>query len=696
MRRLALILLLGLVAASAAAWPPWGNQTGWNPGDGWRGPAGRDAAPTFDLNFADGSGPSLLSSALTVNGVSMTPLLDCDATDISGTDWPCDVGGTLAEVGVGSSPTAGQPTPFTDAAPRGVAGTLGKYYERAATIEVDTNDFVVELIVRAPNVFATEDTLLSVNYGASTAPILFVVSGTGLFTVYSNITNCVPPTVALAPGSWNHFLWFVRRGTNSILYQNGMLTGASPGSCSASDFDNLVAPLKIGAWGNTGTHNSVFNTSAVAVARVYSAGCSACLGAQAQWDPVARERASRLHGNYADIAAGSAAPTTATRASSAYVDIDRDGDGVRRLFAVGANWIRTARRPDTSAILRTGYLSEPQATNLFLRSQEFDNASWTKNDATISAGSYAFPAGTTFTDGIVGAANANVHEVTQTVVTTAVATTFSVFVRAGARSFVTLKGSVPAVERTFNISGGCAVGTNSGGTHTPFAESYGDGWCRVGMTFTGSAGSTVLTIRAANTTSDGTFTGNGSTVDLHVWGAQIESTGWPSSYILTTTATATRLQDILQYNDDSNASSLLGTMESVYQCDSYGSGLVAANLRIGGISDGGNNSIAFTDSGGLWGAFYYRAAVTQAMVGPATSGALVDGSLNTIRMIWGTDDVRYWFDGVAAGTPDTTATMIAEGTTTRIAFINNGATSSSASGPCVGTRMRIWPAKVTP
>ena len=113
--RFRLFVAVMLFAAGAVAWPPWGNRTGWNPVDSWHGGVDK-GDPIFDLDFSNGSGPSLLSSALSVNGTEMTLVLDYHSADAGATLAPRGgTGPTLTRSG-GSVTLAH--TPFTDSSRR--------------------------------------------------------------------------------------------------------------------------------------------------------------------------------------------------------------------------------------------------------------------------------------------------------------------------------------------------------------------------------------------------------------------------------------------------------------------------------------------------------------------------------------------------------------------------------------------------
>lgn len=642
-------------------------------------------APIFDLDPSGGS--SVPSVALTLNSVSMTTVLDCDARDIGGTNWACDTGGTFAEAGTGSSPTSGRAAPLTESAARAVTGVTGKYYERSATGSLDTDDYAFEVIARAPEDQTSERTVFSLNYGASAGPILLAwASAAAGVRVYSSVTNCgVSPVAANTAGAWYHFFFVAKRGAVGRLYANGVLVGSTAGACSSSDHDNAVAPLKIGAWGNSGTHNSVFNSGAdIALVRVWRAGCTDCVGTSTNWDAVAMERFATVSGTDAAIAGGQSNPTTQTRATVASIDVERDGDGVRRSFRVGNGWIRAAKRATT-----TGLMVEPQATNLMLYSQALDTAaSWSAASSTLTPDVQAAPSGLTTADTIIGNAFDTTHAATQAVTLTATTYTLSAWMKAGAQSFAYISDdTVTNADGYFDLSD-CTAGT-IGASATGAVEDWGNGWCRVAITFTGTAASHTLRLACAEADTDNTWLGDGATEDCYVWGAQVEAQPIATSYILTTTASATRNADDLRYSATNNTSVNPGTLEACGLVASHNAP-AATVLLWAGASGADTNSVRLSQTSG-------DAPYSEGQDGTSATwqitgtGDVSDGTEHCLRVSYATNDVRFYTDGAADGT-DVSAAMPSS-------FTNLFVGESRAAGSHLNgliTRVRAWDAAVAP
>ena len=199
-----------------------------------------------------------------------------------------------------------------------------------------------------------------------------------------------------------------------------------------------------------------------------------------------------------------------------------------------------------------GLLIEEQRTNIQLRSEEFDvSAVWGANAASVTANTVTSPSGTSTADTIAEDTASNAHGVLDlaTTVTSGVTYTFSVYAKAGTASVVQLLGRTASfgtdVWANFNLSTG-SIGSVGSAT-TASIESVNNGWYRCSIR--GAAVGTVVggmsLVLTDNNATAGRFPSYvGSGKSLYVWGAQLEAGAFPTSYIPTTTAAATRAADV--------------------------------------------------------------------------------------------------------------------------------------------------------
>lgn len=211
-------------------------------------------------------------------------------------------------------------------------------------------------------------------------------------------------------------------------------------------------------------------------------------------------------------------------------------DATGTMQTAGTNVPRFDNDPVTHA--PRGLLIEEARTNVLLQSGDFTNAAWSKINSTLSAG-IPGPNGAVTGSGFIS--NAGVIGYVGQVLTPVAGTTYtqSCFVKAGSLSLVTLLIPVTwwadAAVRSASFNLTTVTATPSGAGATAAIIPVGQGWYRISLTVTPdtAVAATPQFVRA-------TSNGDGTTVQYYVFGAQIEAGAFPTSYIPTTAATATR------------------------------------------------------------------------------------------------------------------------------------------------------------
>jgi hypothetical protein len=202
----------------------------------------------------------------------------------------------------------------------------------------------------------------------------------------------------------------------------------------------------------------------------------------------------------------------------------------------------------TSAGVKRGFLMEEARTNLFIRSEELDNASWTKIDCTITANDTTSPSGSADADKMVRTSTGALQFALASITTTAIDYTVSVFAKAGTQNFFYIQinedSNSNAIFYSFDLTNG-SIGSKqtlvgSVTAASTSATDYGNGWYRCAITFTGGSSDTRIFLGSADVTNVRTGTNGGT---LYLYGAQLEAGSFPTSYIPTTTATVTRAVD---------------------------------------------------------------------------------------------------------------------------------------------------------
>jgi len=261
------------------------------------------------------------------------------------------------------------------------------------------------------------------------------------------------------------------------------------------------------------------------------------------------------------------------KASKLYSIIPSDGTGDMTFARTGD----TATRVNSSGLIesvlankpRLDYLGstcpklllEPQRTNLFTYSNDFDNASWGKTFSTVTANATTSPDGTINADMLVEDTTANQqHRLNFTTTSVAGTYTFSLYAKSTERDLFLRIGSLSAF---YNLTTGVVSGITAGATAT--MTNVGNNWFRCTITSSATSTNEICRINLVlkNASSSSSYTGDGIS-GIYIYGAQFEAGAYATSYIPTTTASVTR-------NDEtcvkSSATTLIGQTEGTVFVD---------------------------------------------------------------------------------------------------------------------------------
>jgi len=313
-----------------------------------------------------------------------------------------------------------------------------------------------------------------------------------------------------------------------------------------------------------------------------------------------------INDRYYDSA--TAAPRTAlnflsiSRASIGYA---RSTGGVLTQFATD-----TLRRSDL------GLLVEDARTNILKASQDLTGGDWSTQNVSITANSTNAPDGTATADTITPDVTNNVHRHNTVGAGGSIANgssvTFSCYVKPNGYSYV----GFHCVDLTsnyharFDLTGSGSVIALTGGDvafSSGSVESLANGFFRVTATINSwngpdSGGFRIVVLPNNSTGVITTWTGDGSS-GIYAWGAQMEVGAFPSSYIPTTTTSATRADDqanfignaLTIHNTDAGGS-LVIQMQGVPNSTTISPSFLIAN---GGelIFINGSNTVSFVGGG---------------------------------------------------------------------------------------------------
>jgi hypothetical protein len=272
-------------------------------------------------------------------------------------------------------------------------------------------------------------------------------------------------------------------------------------------------------------------------------------------------------------------------------------------------------------------LLEKQSTNLFSYSEQFDNAAWSKSNVTITANNTTSPDGTQNAD--LSTATAGGELLQGVVLSTSTSYTFSFYVKKGTAS--------DAKYRVYNFD----AGVNVVAPTSYISQTSTSDWVRVVVSFTTGATGTNYGIYLLDQTSAGT---------MYFWGAQAEVSSYATSYIPTTSASATRVADACF---KTGISSLIGQTEGTMFIDTYVGnetdevyGWLQASL-----SGNPNDSIQINRAGSNVQCQVYVGSTAQGII---TGGTITKGQRIKVAVGYKQNDLILYLNGTQIGTDTST------------------------------------------
>jgi len=292
----------------------------------------------------------------------------------------------------------------------------------------------------------------------------------------------------------------------------------------------------------------------------------------------------------------------------------------------------------------THYLLEPASTNVIPYSEDFSQ--WTLSNVTVSLNQIISP------DGSLNADKLTPNNITATafiyhqVTLSASNYTFSFFVKYNGRQYLQLLfGSSASTDfSNFDLINGIVT------SGTGEIKNYGNDWYKISLTANVNSGTTqiyLLSIDNASSLRAASSTGNG--IDgYYVWGAQLEQSSYPTSYIPTngqsggvtrSAETATGSGDAATFNDSEGV--LMAEISAL-------------------ANDGGNRIISLSDGSQVSRVIiYYTSANNQINVISSTnstnqfsSSFIVSDikSSSKIAIKYKNNDFSFWVNGIKVGT----------------------------------------------
>jgi len=299
-------------------------------------------------------------------------------------------------------------------------------------------------------------------------------------------------------------------------------------------------------------------------------------------------------------------------------------------------------------------LLEKQSTNLMLWSEDLAQTSWLVAQLSVTANATTSPDGTQNADKIAinnGLVGGYIYQSQST--TSSTIYTGSFFVKSAGIGFTKFWSSVSGsyCNAIINLSTGVITNGASPFPTIPTATNFGNGWWRVSYTETSGGGSVPIYVDGGSTSNGGDITGNG-TDGIYLWGAQLEASSYVTSYIPTTSSSATRVEDVC---NKTGVSSLIGQTEGVMFSDFNYKGNAKGSIQIYPFYIGQGTASNSVTIGLFEDALLCRVFVGGTPQNYFTSSTLSVGR-HKVAFVYANNNLKLFLDGVLIQT-DTSATI---------------------------------------
>jgi hypothetical protein len=194
-----------------------------------------------------------------------------------------------------------------------------------------------------------------------------------------------------------------------------------------------------------------------------------------------------------------------------------------------------------------GLLVEEARTNLVTYSEDFSNAAWPKTNVSVTSDAAVSPDGAANADFLIEGVSTSQHllrRINSPEFTPDQIYSYSVFAKRNGRDIQLLlfKTSTFASAK-FNLTSGEVDSVSAGSAEI---KDFGNGWYKCSVTGTcpsGASGGSFVDVSLLDGSFSTSYTGDGVS-GAYIYGAQLEAGAFPTSYIPTDGATATRSADV--------------------------------------------------------------------------------------------------------------------------------------------------------
>ncbi len=400
------------------------------------------------------------------------------------------------------------------------AGTGHLDLDGSSDFSFGTGDFTVEAWIYVTDL--TNDQVIITTHTSDVAWELKVKSDGHLRGNLNNIDELDGAAGSIVVSTWYHIA-LTRASAVTRLFLNGVIQTAGPAGASYADTNNYNIRAGYPTIGIDTNQITFFNGNIDELRIVKGV---------ASWSAAFTPPSAAYN---------IALPSDSLSCSRASIGYAKTSAGTLTQFA--NNVLR---------ITDLGLLIEDARTNLQVHSQAFTDAGYAGTNLTVTDNFAAAPDTTTTASKALPTATNAVHSIAGAAITTIASTTYTLSVFANAEGYNWIQLDLDRVGvadhlASFNVSAG-TIGTVDAAV-TASIEALGSGWFRCVATITTDVGQILVTpkvyINNADTAGTGVaYAGDGSSYVL-LWGLQVEQAAFISSYVPTTTTSATRAADVI-------------------------------------------------------------------------------------------------------------------------------------------------------
>ena len=293
-------------------------------------------------------------------------------------------------------------------------------------------------------------------------------------------------------------------------------------------------------------------------------------------------------------------------------------------------------------------LLEKQSTNDLTYSEDFSNVAWNNVRGVVTANSTISPDGTQNADTFASASGQAFPPALTRTPTFAGNTRYSLSIFAKVLGNTNIF-SLGYVDNATGFTGGSAVYNlatqvvtitqSPNASVTASMQDYGNGWYRLVLSFLTIASPTFNYFQIGQTTND---VANA----FALYGAQLEASSYPTSYIPTTSSSATRVADACF---KTGISSLIGQTE----------GVVFWDIEVETLSATGNENILNIDAGSFGNTIYFSKGTTGVLAAEVYVTGVAQCSFSyslpsvgryKMALAYKSNDFAFYVNGVSRGT----------------------------------------------